>query len=103
MGNVAWGAGGVERGVFGTLVAAAAFVLCSLRMSTVAEIEEAISKLSDNERLELQRLLSKRDLEAARKAAERKVDWTQSAAVTRERHPDDCISAEAVLDALGRL
>jgi hypothetical protein len=72
-------------------------------MSTVEEIEAAISRLSESERLELRELLSERDREAAREAANRKVDWTQSAAFTRKRDPDECLPAEVILDALGRL
>ena len=70
-------------------------------MSTLAEIETAIAQLPPQQRAEIRRWMD-RDESApncAQPAAGR-VDWTKSAAATRQREPQACVSASVVAEAL---
>jgi hypothetical protein len=72
-------------------------------MSTVQEIEGAITKLSTSEWLELRQWFSEREQTEGVTGPEATVDWTQSACVLAVRDPAKQIPAEMVIDVLDEL
>ena len=68
-------------------------------MSTIVEIEAAIEGLPAEKREEIRRWIN--DVERhPQPATAPKVDWSRSAAVTRERRPEECVDARKILEVL---
>lgn len=67
------------------------------RMSTVAEIEQAIGQLPPEQWTEIRRWM---DAHAPKTAQAGEVDWSRSASVTRRRAPETQLQARIVMEAL---
>ena len=68
-------------------------------MSTIAEIEAAIESLPSEKREEIQRWMDGHG-RPGQQAAARNVDWSKSAAITRERRHEECVDAKRILNVL---
>ena len=66
------------------------------RMSTLAEIEEAIEKLPPEQWAEIRRWMDVHEPKQGNGAGEKRVDWSKSAALTHSRDKGRVLSAEEV-------
>ena len=67
-------------------------------MSTIAEIEAAIEDLPAEQQEEIRRWME--GVGPKQQTAASNVDWSKSAAVTRERRPEECVDAKRILEVL---
>lgn len=72
-------------------------------MSTVKEIEGAITELSSAEWNELREWIRERERTEAANSPDEKVDWSQSPSISEPRDPTERIPAQMILDVLDEL
>jgi hypothetical protein len=68
-------------------------------MSTLAEIEAAIEGLPAEQQEKIRHWMDNIGRHP-QPATAPKVDWSKSAAVTRERRPEECVDAKKIMEVL---